>query len=303
MFRGLKQPARILTHLGLALLLTAALTLGAPDNAAAAPATSRAVYLAHARAAIRALDRRWGAGPSPGNDWRGINAWQRFVIVDALADYTVLSGDRSELPRIKAAVINRHGVDGNDDDLWAAIAALRVRDLTNDDSLLAYAKQTFERITTQYWDNVCGGGLWWDHERTYKNAITNSLALHAAALLYLDTGEQAYLDWARREDRWIAASGMINADGLLNDGLNGRCANNGGPVFTYNQGAYLAGEALLSRIPGDPDDLARARRAASTVLVGRRADRAWRVARPRSSDLQGRVHPPSGSVGGPGARA
>jgi len=229
------------SRLGLGLLLGLTLAFGHLDKSAAAADPPAATYLAHSHAAIRALDRRWGAG----DDWRGINAWQRFVIVGALADYTALSGDRAYLPRIKAAVINRQGLDGNDDDLWAALAGLRVRELTHDDSLLAYAEQTFDRITAGYWDEVCGGGLWWDHQRSYKNAITNSLALHAAALLYRDTGKPAYRDWALREDRWIVSSGMIGADGLLNDGLkqsqNGSCVNNGGPVLTYNQGVYLGG--------------------------------------------------------------
>jgi predicted alpha-1,6-mannanase (GH76 family) len=34
------------------------------------------------------------------------------------------------------------------------------------------------------WDDIRGGGLWWNENRRYKNAITNELFLTLAALLY-----------------------------------------------------------------------------------------------------------------------
>jgi len=244
-------------------LAASALLLGCALKVCPANAATAETYLAHARAARLSLDRGWGA---PGDDWTGINAWQRFVIVDILADDVRLSKDRAELKRLRRAVVNRQGLDGNDDDLWAALAALNVRALTHDDALLAFAEQTFNRITGQYWDQVCGGGLWWDHARTYKNAITNVLALAAAAQLYAATGKPGYLDWARREDQWISASGMINARGLLNDGLNDRCANNGGPTFTYNQGVYIGALTALSEATADPAYRLRAQAVAEAAV-------------------------------------
>ena len=50
---------------------------------------------------------------------------------------------------------------------------------------------------------------------------------------------------AQREANWFLASGMINADNLVNDGLNSddpsHCVNNGGTAYTYNQGVVLGG--------------------------------------------------------------
>lgn len=51
---------------------------------------------------------------------------------------------------------------------------------------------------------------------------------------------------------WIVGSGLINSQNVLNDGLDiATCENNNGPVFTYNQGAPLAGLAELTWATGD----------------------------------------------------
>jgi len=44
---------------------------------------------------------------------------------------------------------------------------------------------------------------------------------------------------------------MINADGLVNDGLTENCKNNGRTTWTYNQGVVLGGLADLYRLTGD----------------------------------------------------
>jgi len=67
-----------------------------------------------------------------------------------------------------------------------------------------------------------------------------------AAALYNQTGEQTYLSWATREWRWFEASGMINSNFLINDGINNdNCKNNGQTTWTYNQGVVLGGLADL----------------------------------------------------------
>lgn len=61
----------------------------------------------------------------------------------------------------------------------------------------------------KYWDNTCGGGVWWSDERGYKNAITNTLYLQLNAALYNrlsyigDPAAQVYLQRAIKEWRWF----------------------------------------------------------------------------------------------------
>lgn len=200
-----------------------------------------------ARTAVDYLDQQWGKP----DDWDGIGAWQRFVIVDALIDYERRTGDRRWSPKIAAAVRNRSGLYLNDDDLWAVIASVHAWRLDGDPELLTYASSTYRRIVTTYWDDHCGGGLWWDPARTYKNAITNELLIYASTQLYLATGQQSYQDWALHGWSWFARSSMIAQDGLVNDGLDASCQNNRQPHFTYNQGVLLGGLSDLTKITGD----------------------------------------------------
>lgn len=138
-----------------------------------------------------------------------------------------------------------------DDEGWWALAWIDVYDVTHDAKYLTTAESIFDDMAAS-WDSTCGGGIWWSKDKTYKNAIANELFLSVAAHLatHAKTKEQRakYLDWAQREWQWFRASGMINGDHLVNDGLNMRtCQNNQRKVWSYNQGVILGGLAQLSR--------------------------------------------------------
>ncbi len=109
-------------------------------------------------------------------------------------------------------------------------------------------------------DDRCGGGIWWSTERSYKNAITNELFIKLAAAIHNRTpGDTKYVGQASQIWRWFSASGMINGQHLVNDGLDGQCRNNGGTTWTYNQGVILGGLVELAKATKD-DALLRAAR-------------------------------------------
>jgi len=94
----------------------------------------------------------------------------------------------------------------------------------------------------RYRDDVCGGGLWWTVDRDYKHAITNELFVQAAAQLAQRLGDRGsiYFERAVSVWNWFEASGMINNELLVNDGLHtATCRNNGDTAWTYNQGVLL----------------------------------------------------------------
>ncbi|HEV7898195.1 MAG TPA: glycoside hydrolase family 76 protein [Planosporangium sp.] len=198
-------------------------------------------------------------------------AWQPALAVDAVITTYERTRDVTYLNVIEKSFARYRGRRSHyyDDDGWYLNAWLRAYDVTGDPKYLDEARALFTKMT-QAWDDVCGGGLWWNADRGYKNAITNELFLLAAARLHRrarpPAGEGGYLDWALREWNWFDASGMINSSHQVNDGLDGSCANNGGVTWTYNQGVILGGLVELWRITGDRGHLARARQIADATV-------------------------------------
>lgn len=243
------------------LLAALLLLLSSASAHAQAPA-----WQTRATAAAETLDHVWGKQ----GGWNASENWQRFPIVDVLIDYQRRTADQRWAGKIASAVRNREGRYLNDDDLWAVIASVDAWQTDHDPELLDWAATNFSRLVTDHWDDHCAGGIWWDPKHSYKNAITNELLLTAATRLYLATGQEAYRDWALRIWGWFAASGMIGPDGLINDGLDAQCRNNGKPRYTYNQGVLLGGLDDLTAITGDPQYRAAALRtalAATRTLV------------------------------------
>ena len=160
-----------------------------------------------------------------------------------------------------------------DDEGWWALAWIDAYDLTGEARYLAMAQSIF-RDMTGGWDDTCGGGIWWSKDRTYKNAIANELFLSVATHLAVrvpTTAAQAYVQWGEKEWAWFQASGMINADHLVNDGLTinkatSICTNNGRTVWTYNQGVVLGALSEWSRRSHDPKLLTEARTLADAGL-------------------------------------
>jgi predicted alpha-1,6-mannanase (GH76 family) len=129
---------------------------------------------------------------------------------------------------------------------------------------------TIADYVQQYWDtSTCGGGVWWDRERTYKNAITNGLYLRLAASIHNRTaGDTVWLERTRTAATWYLNSGLINGSNLVNDGLTADCHNNGQTVWTYNQGLAIGGLVEAWRATGDTTLLDTARRLGDAAMTG-----------------------------------
>ncbi|MCJ2184493.1 glycoside hydrolase family 76 protein [Novosphingobium sp. 1949] len=244
--------------------LDAPLADGAPDSSPTAPG----LWAQRAGDAFAYLDATWWKE----GDWERAGGWQRFVLADMLIAYRKRTGDTRFDDRIHTALRNHSRLALNDDALWAVIASVDGYELEGDPQLLDYAATTFTGLVETYWDETCGGGIWWGPHRTYKNAITNELLITAATRLYRVTGQDSYRQWALRGWGWLGASGMIGGDGLVNDGLaidakTGVCTNNARPQWTYNQGVILSGLSDLTRITGEPIYRQRAVAMARTALA------------------------------------
>ena len=235
-------------------------------------------YRDRAAAGIRAL-QRWYVPRSglmrfvrPGRLWETTGWWQAANALTAVIRYTRHTGDAAHTGVIETtfrAAGQLHADFVNwffDDSAWWALAWIAAYDLTGEDRYLAAARTIFAH-NLDGWDDTCGGGVWWNKERTYKNAITNELFVTMAAQLHQRTpGDRDYLGWAMRAWDWLYGSGMIGPDGLVNDGLTAACANNGGTTWTYNQGVILGGLAALYQMTDDQSYLRQGEVIADAVL-------------------------------------
>src|SRR5205085_2791129 len=117
--------------------------------------------------------------------------------LQALLDYMAKTGSRTYLPEVRNTIAlqrrpldwwpqggGEFRADSTDDTGWWALAMVRMYDLTRDKQYLDIAR-TDEAYMRQYWDDTCGGGIWWDLPgKTYKNAISNELYFKLVASLH-----------------------------------------------------------------------------------------------------------------------
>jgi len=144
--------------------------------------------------------------------------------------------------------------DYYDDELWWCLAWIHVYDITNDTKYLNTAANIFQDAKRAWGTQRCGG-LRWHKTETQVNAIENELYLAAAAKLANRSpklpSERYYLDEAIKVHDWFVGSGLINNQSLINDGITADCQNNGGLVWSYNQGVILGGLVELTFSTGD----------------------------------------------------
>jgi predicted alpha-1,6-mannanase (GH76 family) len=234
-----------------------------------------------AKAAADAL--MWSYDPNPA--WWPSSWWNSAATLTTLIDFAKSTGTHDydwaigrtfEVNKgaFAAGVRSSDPIEGHftsraiDDSAWWGLAWVAAYDHTGDTRYLAEAT-TIADYVAGYWDTgSCGGGVWWNRERTYKNAITSGLYLRLTAALHLRTaGDVVWGQRARAVGEWYLASGLINSAGLVNDGLSGDCHNNGQTVWTYNQGLGIGGLLELWRGTGETRFLDTARRLADTALT------------------------------------
>ena len=235
------------------------------------------------RAAAAADALMWAYQPDTA--WWLSSWWNSAVAVTTVMDWMKRSGrtdyawivDRTfQVNRVAfpAGVKSSDAIEGHfisraiDDAAWWGIAWVQAYDLTGDPKYRDEAV-TIANYVHGFWDtSTCGGGVWWDRERTYKNAVTSGLYVRLAAALHNRIpGDTTWLNRATTGWNWFANSGMINASGLVNDGLTAGCGNNGQTVYTYNQGLAIGASLEVWRATGSASALAASRRLADAAMA------------------------------------
>ena len=220
--------------------------------------TGAALYLEHSSDIIQALQ---GIQSPADHLFKRAGWWNAANIMEAMVDYNKISGkDMSKTCR-QIYKANKHKMLGDfrnwayDDSGWWAMAWIKAYDQYHHAAYLKTAEHIFTYMLNKGWDDRCNGGMNWMRNHPYKNAVTNELFILLGARLanrQTDSTRKAYyLNRSIKAYNWLAQSGMLNADHLYNDGLDGNCKNNHGNTWTYNQGVILAAEKELYTLTGN----------------------------------------------------
>jgi predicted alpha-1,6-mannanase (GH76 family) len=234
-------------------------------------------YLPQATSGIKAMQTWYN--PSSGL-YKTTGWWNSANAITVLTNYSRAAETQQFTPTLantfQAAQTQNRGFLNNyyDDEGWWALAWINAYDLTQTPQYLSMAQSIFTDMAGGWDTTTCGGGIWWSKEKTYKNAVANELFLSVAAHLANRTSgadKMNYADWSRREWTWFLSSGMINAQDLINDGLNSSnptaCRNNQKATWSYNQGVVLAGLVEFSRFHNDPSLLSTAGQVAKAAIT------------------------------------
>ena len=260
-----------------------------PTEPAASVPVSAATRADDVDAATAVADARVSADVlmdsyDPEKAWFASSWWNSAVALQTIGDYMKRTGDQRYLDELDHSFETNKGpfpagerstdeIYGNftsraiDDSGWWGLNWVTAYDLTGDEKYLDMAV-TIGEFMNEFWDtSTCGGGIWWNEERTYKNAVTNGQWIRLTAELHNRLpGDTLWLDRSQEAWDWYVASGMINSDGLVHDGLRDDCSSNNDTVWTYNQGLGIGAALELWRATGDPELLEQARYLADSAL-------------------------------------
>lgn len=187
--------------------------------------------------------------------WNGASWWQDPNILITVMEYSTMMHTKTYL-RYANATFNKyksgHFLDEYyDDEGWWANAWLMAYKMTKNPKFLHMAQYIAHDMEEGYGTGGCGGGIPWDKSHTYDNAIPNLLFMNITLGLYeILPRDKGYFNWATRDYKWFIESGMLNHSYLVNDGLTSSCTNNGGSVWTYNQGEFIGALVKFAKVTG-----------------------------------------------------
>lgn len=192
----------------------------------------------------------------------------------AMVDYSQYTGDTTyddiltkaisyqiQSPNYDLMVVAHYGDEGNDDQAFWTFTVLSAAERnfpqSNDTSLpswLQVAENSWNTMTARWNTSACGGGILWQifasnsNGLNYRNSVSNGGLFQISARLYRATGNQTYLDWANKIWDWSTGVGFVSSDYYVWDGADSakNCTNISGLSFSYAQGIYLYGSAVLA---------------------------------------------------------
>ncbi|MFC9638734.1 glycoside hydrolase family 76 protein [Streptomyces mirabilis] len=187
--------------------------------------------------------------------------------------YWNAGGGTTELPGYDSYPRAPYGSGGDmfyDDNEWVGLAKVQLHLQTGDSAALTRAKEIFDLVRSG-WDtdsaHAAPGGVFWTQANWSqdRNTVSNMPGAQLALRLHQITGEDAYLDWARRFYDWtntyLQSPGALYWDHL---DLKGTVEKT---IWSYNQGVPVGVNVLLYKATHDRTYLRRAERIAQAAYA------------------------------------
>jgi predicted alpha-1,6-mannanase (GH76 family) len=157
-----------------------------------------------------------------------------------------------------------------DDNEWVGLAKVQLHLQTRDSAALVRAREIFDLVRSG-WDtdstHAAPGGVFWTQANWSqdRNTVSNMPGAQLALRLHQITGEDGYLDWARRFYDWtntyLQSPGALYWDHL---DLKGTVEKT---IWSYNQGVPVGVNVLLYKATHDRTYLRRAERIAQAAYA------------------------------------
>jgi len=210
-------------------------------------------------------------GDNPGNLPAPYYWWEAGAMFGTMVEYWYYTNDTTYNLTVEQALLSQVGTDnnympenqtkteGNDDQGFWGMAAMTAAETKFQDppsgqpGWLELGQGVFNTMAARWDTSTCKGGLRWqiftfNQGYNYKNSIANGCFFNIAARLARYTGNSTYADWADKTWDWVESVGLLSADSqTVYDGTSDteNCTIIDKLQFTYNQGIYLFGAAMM----------------------------------------------------------
>lgn len=207
---------------------------------------------------------------------KGINIgfWEAAEILEIYADAYELTRDEAIKEKMLSfadyfMLVNKKDwlwKIHNDSPMWASIAFSRITLLTGEKKYYEVAKKNFDAVYARSYDTKLGGGLYWDVDKTTKNACVNGPAAIAACYIAQISSDESYFEKAKDLMAWEIDALFEKDTGKVYDahGVNGSVHT---WSSTYNQATFIGACTMLYQKYKDNTYLTYAQKAADYAMA------------------------------------
>lgn len=152
----------------------------------------------------------------------------------------------------------------NDDIAWTTIPMIRGYMITGNTAFRDTAKRNWDAMYARAWDGNLGGGLWENHNKQIKEALSNNPNIIVGMYLYQAYGDANYLSKCQSIYSWVR-SHLYASDNHINRGINADGSLSSSDM-AYNNGSFVNAACALYKATGNSTYLNDAKAVANHIV-------------------------------------